>query len=512
MAQTINTNIASLTAQRNLASSQADAATSMQRLSSGLRINSAKDDAAGLAIASRLTSQINGLNQAVRNANDAVSVVQIAEGALVESGNILQRMRELAVQSANATNSSSDRSSLQTEVVQLKAELDRIATSTSFGETNLLDGTFTNKFFQVGADQGQTIGLSISSAKAADIGTSSALTFAGDFHSAQVSSSATQANNSSEIAAQTVTFQVGSTNTSFNIAADATAQTIASQVNANVDGIAATAKTVARLEVDAGAEASNKLDVDVNGVRLADIAFDDAAAFYNGLEAAVEANSALSHLTVNTDGANYVEIVDENGGDITFGIAAEDDSDTAVDIDVDAYSDTNANSGSSLDGIDGLTTLGYTTVTGDVDFTAEDSTLTYNLKSTVAQSATAGGVAGAANTNIAGTVASSTTTVNDISVASVSGANTAINVIDAALQTINDQRATLGATQNRLDQTVSNLTNVSENSQAARSRIMDADFAQETAALAKSQILQQAGISVLAQANAQPQNILALLQ
>src|SRR6056297_1856126 len=172
MALTINTNVASLNAQRNLGASQADLNKSMQRLSSGLRINSAKDDAAGLAFSDRMTAQIRGLNQAARNANDGISLAQTAEGALQESTNILQRMRELAVQSANDTNTDTDRTSLNNEVTQLKAELQRIAENTSFNGKNLLDGNLSSAVFPVGADAGQTIQFGIESAKTADLGTS----------------------------------------------------------------------------------------------------------------------------------------------------------------------------------------------------------------------------------------------------------------------------------------------------------------------------------------------------
>src|SRR5438128_7630484 len=160
MAQVINTNVLSLNAQRNLSTTGGQLATALQRLSSGLRINSAKDDAAGLAIADRFTSQINGLNQAARNANDGISLAQTAEGSLASIGDNLQRIRELSVQAANATNSASDRASLQLEVSQLTAEIDRVATQTAFNGTNLLDGSFTSKAFQVGANVGQTITVS----------------------------------------------------------------------------------------------------------------------------------------------------------------------------------------------------------------------------------------------------------------------------------------------------------------------------------------------------------------
>ncbi|MBP8037560.1 MAG: flagellin, partial [Desulfobulbus sp.] len=170
MALTINTNVASLNAQRNLAKSQGDLATSMQRLSSGLRINSAKDDAAGLAISDRMTAQIRGLNQAARNANDGISLAQTAEGAMQESTNILQRVRELAVQAANATNSASDRASLQAEVSQLLSELDRIATSTTFNNLTILDGSYAAQQFQVGPNAGDTISFGIRGVRADSMG------------------------------------------------------------------------------------------------------------------------------------------------------------------------------------------------------------------------------------------------------------------------------------------------------------------------------------------------------
>ncbi|MDH5693077.1 MAG: flagellin, partial [Gammaproteobacteria bacterium] len=170
MPSTINTNIMSLNAQRNLTRSQSGLATSLQRLSSGLRINSAKDDAAGLAIVSRFTTQIKGLETAVRNANDGVSLAQVAEGAMSEAGNMLQRIRQLAVQSMNATNSSSDRAAIQAEVGQLTAELDRIAKTTTFNGQNILDGSFGTALFQVGAEPGQSIVATTANFKASNYG------------------------------------------------------------------------------------------------------------------------------------------------------------------------------------------------------------------------------------------------------------------------------------------------------------------------------------------------------
>ncbi len=311
MAQTINTNLVSLNAQRNQSASQTSLATSMQRLSSGLRVNSAKDDAAGLAIAERMTSQVRGMNVAMRNANDAISLAQTAEGALGKISDNLQRMRELAVQSRNATNSDSDRASLQKEFAELQKEIGRTINNTTFNSKKLLDGSTGTMSFQVGA----------------------------------------------------------------------------------------------------GTTTDDRIDV--GGVDL-----------------------------VGT--ASRAQAVSSNAATSTADVV--------------------------------LTTL-----------------------ITAYASATEGIAIGGFDTG--GTVAATTT---DIDVA--------INVIDKALDRINDQRATFGAAQNRFEAVISNLQVSVENQSAARGRIMDADFAQETANLSRAQILQQAGNAMIAQANQMPQQVLKLLQ
>jgi len=532
MPQTINTNVASLNAQRNLNSSQSDANTALQRLSSGLRINSAKDDAAGLSISNRLTAQINGINQAIRNAGDGISVGQVAEGALSETGNILQRMRELAVQSANASNSGNDRAALQSEVAQLSAEIDRIANNTAFGDQKLLNGNFANQQFQVGANVGETISVSIASAQAADLGQLNSLAFTSAvFETGAVSSVATSANNESFIEEQTITFQTGPANdlTSYtvNVADNASAATIASGITANVANVSATAQTVVRITDDSSVfDATGTVDIDVNGVTLSGLAFDDIDGFASSLETAIEANSALSGLSVTTD-TGYIEIVDASGNDIEIGLSGYDAASfsglniTAISLSVDAYTDTAANSGSVItstsDGTLSETASAtgqtaaddFVTVSGSVSLNAQDDTLQYTVATNILFAA--GGVSASASAQ-AGTVTSLNLAVDDVDIGTVAGANQALQIIDAALAEVNSQRADLGAIQNRFESVISNLSNVSENSSAARSRIQDADFAQETANLARAQILQQAGISVLAQANAQPQNVLALLQ
>ena len=534
MAQTINTNIASLTAQRNLAASQKDAATAMQRLSSGLRINSAKDDAAGLAISNRLTSQINGINQAVRNANDAISVAQVAEGALAETSDILQRMRELSVQSANASNSAGDRAALQTEVAQLALEVDRIANATKFGETALLNGTFTSQNFQVGANVGESIGLSISSSKASALGQLNSLTFtSANFETGSVSTAASKANNESYTEAQTLTFAVGpagdTTDYSVLVADNASAADIAASITANVANVSASAQTVVRLTDDTTANlaAGDTVDMEVNGVALTGIDASSLANFFAAFETAVESNSSLSGLTVNS-ASGYAEVIDSAGNDITIGLTSINDAANASAMDfflsVDAWTDTAASgSGSAItstnsgsidstpSAVTGATAKDiFVTVSGTVSLFAQDSTLSHTITGSLDISSNTGGVAEA--TTATGTVTSLNLQVDDVDISTVAGAEQGMQIIDAAIAEINSQRATLGAVQSRFDSVVSNLMNVSENSSAARSRIMDADFAAETAQLAKTQILQQAGISVLAQANAQPQNVLALLQ
>jgi flagellin len=530
MAQVINTNIASLTAQRNLAASQQDAASAMQRLSSGLRINSAKDDAAGLAIANRLTSQINGINQAVRNANDGLSVAQVAEGALAETTDILQRMRELSVQSASASNSGNDRAALQSEIAQLSDEIDRIANNTAFGDQKLLNGTFVSQNFQVGANVGETIGVNIGSSQADSIGELNTLAFtSANFETGAASTAATAANNASFIDASTLTFTVGPSNntTDFTVtvADNASAADIASNITSNVANVSATARTVAEVAVGnatSNAATGDTVDISVNGVVLSGIAYDSVANFQAGLETAIEASSALAGLTVNST-ATTTEIIDESGNDIVLGLVGVNDATgttLVVDIDVESFTNTVANSGAAITSTNaailtdtpaanGQSTVDtFTTVTGTVSLTAQDSTLIYQVSSNLAT-----GSGGIANTTTqTGTVTSQNLQVDDIDISTVAGAEQGIQIIDAALTAITSQRADLGAVQSRFDSVISNLMNVSENSAAARSRIMDADFASETAQLAKSQILQQAGISVLAQANAQPQNVLALLQ
>ncbi|BCR06601.1 flagellin [Desulfuromonas versatilis] len=395
MALTINTNIASLNAQRNLSQSQNALGKSMQRLSSGLRINSAKDDSAGLAIANRMTAQIRGLNQASRNANDGISLAQTAEGALQESTNILQRMRELAVQSANDTNTTADRQSLQSEVDQLISELGRIADTTKFNGKALLDGSMTSAVFHVGADAGtsQTISFGINSAKAADLGTTAAAVATG------------------------------------------TAATAAT-VTVNTD-LVLTAK-------DAGA-AGNDISIEV-------------------------VQGASSSVAVS--GNAITVTADISGGSLTNSDLA-----ALINADTDASALVSATGGTTADAAVSATNLA----------SGADASADYDP-------------------------GTATTTMDAVDISSQSGANSAIASIDLALSDIDTIRGGLGAVQNRFESTIANLQNVSENLSAARSRILDADIAEETAAMTKNSILQQAGVAILAQANQAPNIAMSLLQ
>ena len=513
MGQVINTNMPSLAAQRALNSSQGDVQTALSRLSSGLRINSAKDDAAGLAISERFTSQIKGLNQAVRNANDAISLSQTAESALAGTTDLLQRARELAVQSANATNSTTDRTALQAEVTQLVAEIDRIANTTSFNGQKLLNGNFANKQFQVGAMANETVGVSVASAKSADLGSVTKLAF-NNFESTVAGAAAGTAD--SRRIAETLTFTVTETGkaavaTDVAIAENAESSAIAASINANVNGVVATASTAVRIG-NTNQAAGDTVALTINGQSLGVLAVGaDDTAFGATVATAIASNAALSGLTVTTD-SNGITLRDSSGADITVAAGAI----------VDGGGDANAVTVEGVDAAGGvlagtaavnLTASQGTKVSGDITFTtALAAGTTFQVKSDTIDTGAIMDAADNADTNEAGTPTVSTDKVSTLDISTAAGAQTAIGVLDTALATISSNRASLGAIQNRFDSIVSGLAVASDNQSAARSRIVDADFATETAKLTRGQILQQAGIAVLAQANAAPQNVLSLLQ
>ena len=475
MPQIINTNISSLTAQRNSNRTQTELSTAIARLSSGLRINSAKDDAAGLAIADRMTAQIRGLNQAARNANDGISLSQVAEGALGSVTGNLQRMRELAVQSANATNSASDRVALQQEVAQLAAEIDRVATQTQFNGLSLLDGSFAAQQFQVGANAGQTITVSsIASARASALGVYQGFNL--------TNQSIGTANN----AAQTLTVNVGGSGAVAlgSVAIDAKAQAAAIN-NGNITGLLATANAtnVAAGTSTAAATGAGSATYTVNGIAISIAGVNGAAASSSNRANAVAAINAQSAATgvIATDTGAGVSLSAADGRNISLGYAAGTFPGSAA-----------ADFG-----------LPATAITGG----------TLNI-SYAAPSGISGSVVFAQTNGLVGSTAigATGTAVAAIDIVSVIGANAALTAIDAALQTINGSRAALGAVQNRFSSTIENLQSASENLSASRSRIQDADFAMETAALSRAQVLQQAGTAMVAQANQLPNMVLQLLK
>lgn len=735
MGLSINTNVMSLNAQRNLGNSQNDLAKSMQRLSSGLRINSAKDDAAGLGISDRMTSQIRGLNQAVRNSNDGISLAQTAEGALQESTNILQRMRELAVQSANDTNSASDRQSLQAEVNQLKQEMTRIAETTQFNGKSLLDGSLSNAQFQVGANANQTISFSINSAKSVDLGNNSlttnnasgiesatysnvatatvasggagadltiaraaaltaqnitytlsngstgvaaltsgmsAVAAKGEIDNATgATSSATYTSNSVNIALATSSWLVGDsdeavlningadltitaagadTQAGFNadlgtaiglwntantattgvVLSQATAGTLTatSSTGANIeiqdfaqggsattatytnsaganvaltteayvqrasatysfaptDGVVSAVSNGTALGVAANTEglggigakntsgsnnvAAQSLTVVGNqGAKPVAVAAGDSAekiaaavntvAGDTGVTASAKTTATISSLSdngsismklqgTNTDAvtisatvlkndlSNLVSAINDQAGntgifanlsadkasieltqsagadikisDFEHGAAITDTGGTNTEVVQTVKITGNEGAGTTLS--DGGTTAEVdqtdsTIVGGEVKFNSSGG---FNVTSNIAAAGQSLFKSAAEGANV-----SELKSINNVDITSVQGASDAIESIDGAIAQIDTMRGELGAIQNRFESTISNLSNVSENLSAARSRILDADIAQETSAMTKNNILQQAGVSILAQANQAPQLALSLL-
>ncbi len=499
MALTVNTNIASLNTQRNLQSSSNSLATSMQRLSTGSRINSAKDDAAGLQISNRLTSQISGLNVAVRNANDGISLAQTAEGALQQSTNILQRMRDLSLQAANGSNDSVDRSALQKEVGALQSELSRIAETTTFGGRKLLDGSFGATAFQVGANSNETIDVTIGDASANKMGA---------YTSDKAGTASGIAGTAAGDANGTITVSANGKQTKVqDIVATDTASEIAKKINAAGTPVKASARTDAVIAKTAAAAVFDlKIEVFKTDTTAAKV---DSTIDLKGLtsfdQVVSAVNSSGSGISAKVNGNGTLEISSNDGATLKFtGAAFGADGTTAAaanSMTLQARSAEDSNK-------DNLGDLGPTT---PVDITAAAAPGFANGAVKLSSSA-AFSLTGTAVPKVTGEASGQLAKVSDVDVSSAYGAQNAIDVIDAAIAFIDSQRSDLGAVQNRFDNTISNLQSISENAEAARSRIKDTDFAAETATLAKNQVLQQAGTAILAQANQLPQAVLSLLR
>ena len=486
MASVINTNVSSLNAQKNLATTNNALQTSLQRLSSGLRINSAKDDAAGMAISSRMTAQINGLNQASRNANDGVSLSQTAEGAMAAIGDNLQRMRELAVQSVNATNSAVDRTTMDAEVQALSAEIDRVASQTAFNGVKVIDGSFAAQNFQVGANSGETIQVaSIASLRTSAMGATTSASLTG-----------ATLTGAAALGASDIGFQVGGTITMVNAAvngangkANTSAYSIANAINSVSAGVTATAGSTTVTNAltatggalaDTGTFTINSVTITIAAGALGNSGTTDEVNVMN----AINTTGQLTHGVLATDdGTGHIKLTAADGRNIVvagFGATV-----------------TAAKAGLGTAATAG-TTYGTVTLNSPTDFVIKGNNPTRagsNFTTDLGVSAVFNG-----------------STVSQLNVLSASTANSAIQTIDAALATVNNARAQMGAVQNRFMSAVSTIATTSENLSAARSRIQDADFAQETAALTRNQILSQAGTAMLAQANQLPQSVLSLLK
>jgi flagellin len=616
MPQFINSNISSLNSQRALNTSQSALSTSLERLSSGLRINSAKDDAAGLAISDRMTSQIRGMNQAVRNANDGISLAQTAEGALGSSSDNLQRIRELSIQSANATNSASDRKALNAEVNQLIAEIQRVGVSTQFNGQNLLDGSFQAAQFQVGANANQTISVSSAGSTTNLLGayqsTSTAVTssaFDGDtltINGVEVGvSAATSANGFTAASAaakataiNSKTAETGVTATATNsvtggaplgggglsngelvingvaigaVAADAVAVTQGRSAATAINAV--TNETGVTAEADASTGALTLTAADGRDIAITTNGTDPAtrqAATQNiqnatgidaadGVAATVNESAVLSFVAANegtgtgiTDndtialGGQTFEFVTTTGTGTTSGSVevlitgggTAADSVTALDTAITAETAAGRNSiTTSLASATNLTLtsnlLGLNTIAAGAAIAETTSINAGAITNGIAGGTTAGDDADAVTTRgtltlssaenfslggtdlaLAGLASASTslTKLESVDISTAAGANSAITILDGALSQISTQQADLGAIQNRFSSTIDNLAASVENLSSARSQIRDADFAAETAELSRNQILQQAGIAMLSQANSAPQNVLSLLQ
>jgi flagellin len=642
MAMVVNTNVMSLNAQRQLNKSQAAQNTSMERLSSGLRINSAKDDAAGLAISTGMESQTRGLNQAVRNANDGISMAQTAEGSMDEMTNILQRMRELGVQASNDTNSSSNRASIQKEVDQLYSELDRISSVTSFNGVKLLDGSTKSTSLQIGANSGETLSFSIKAVTTKDLNLN-AVSGLGELNGGRV-------NSAQAIAADQVT--INGVSMSAQAATDASGLEAMINAKKGLTGVTADAYNVVKSTGGLDGKLSAG-DLTINGTSLAATGdlkglVDEINLKVAGVTATIGENDSLQ--LSNTTGssiviagaaagkagltsdtyAGYVSLSSADGSEIKMGVGSAGTASVlqAVGFNASAGSDdvsggtvtttgVTANDNISINGVQlgaitgtsaadkafainslrdqtGVEASAKTevSISMSVSDAAADATLAVNgtvidlsaattLDSAIDLINKAGlaGVVASADkdtgkllltsqsgqdirlTAAAGTLSAAaldsaistgtitmkgqngrdvviTSNASDqaaqataltklgltdqggnetavgrgLSMATAANAGNSIERIDAALKQISDGRADLGAIQNRLTSTISNLSNVSQNLSAANSRIRDADFAAETSSMSKAQVLQQAGTAMLSQANASSQNVLSLLR
>ena len=500
----INSNVSALKAQANIAANSRKLDTAMERLSTGTRINSAKDDAAGLAISNKMTSQINGLNQAIRNANDGLSMVSTIEGSLAQTTNVLQRMRELAVQSASDSNGVEDRQFIQSEIVQMNSELDRISSQSRYNGLKVLDGSFTNKQLQIGANGNETISFNVSSASSSSLGVFESRQGTMGASAATAGAFATDPN-----IGQTLSISGSIGTASATIAVGASARDAAAQINNQTSntGVSAIATTKARIDTlsAAGAmtfsvsgknAASSPVTVSANVTSTSDLtAIADAfnlVSSQTGITAQLSSDKSGVLLT-QADGYD-IGLKSFTSGVATIkvtgmkGTATADDTNSGSQIQSAAVTLTSAGTNS-------------TAIKGDLDITANKA---FTVTTTTGTASTAFLASGAASGSL--------TAISTITAATQSGASQAIGVIDGAIAKVSSMRGDLGAISSRLEKTVDALTASSTNTSAARSRVQDADYSLETTNLSKAQIIAQASNAMLAQANQQPQMVLSLLK
>ncbi len=523
MALTLNTNIDSLVAQNNLSTSQAGLSQALTRLSSGLRINSAADDAAGLAISQRFTTQINGINQAINNANNAISEAQTTGGALTTIVNNLQSIRTLAVEAANGSNSASDRAALDQQVQQQIAEISRIASQTTFNGLSVLSGGAGVTNYQVGANVGNTISVNL----AQGVGANQIGAVASNL--SQVSGSATgggltiAVGNSSAVtigasSSYTTNASAGTGASAYKYQDAGSAYAQAAAINAaGVSGLSATAtnsQDVSFTNVGIGAAgtgtgaAPGAYALAVNGVTVYSNSTGSATVQASDLITAINSFSTQDGgITAAAGASGHIILTAADGSNIQLAQTFTPASGTTP----------GANTGgiTSIQGYNATTATDIGTATTETAATSFAAKAFYGQVSLSAgQNITLGGTTTdltALGYNSAGQTLTAAGTLQGQNVLTVNGANSTIEAVDSALTTVSQFQSQLGAVQNRFASTVQNLTTTAQNLTQSNSTIVNANFAQETANLTKNQVLEQAGISVLAQANSEPQLILKLL-
>lgn len=548
MALSVNTNITSLGVQKNLNKAADALSTSMNRLSSGLKINSAKDDAAGMQIANRLGNQVKGLNVAIANANNGVSIAQTAEGAMQESTNTLQRLRELALQASNGDKSDADRVSLQQEFTAKVGELTRTANTTTFGGRNLLDGSFNNVAFQIGADANQTISFGMTDISATGLkgSYSEAKTNGADMAGLTATSigSAVNASVTGTVAVKpTADISVKINGTDVALAKDATAADMAKAINdAGISGVSASADTAGKITLKSanadlvveGTDGAKALGVAEATTKAEDSLVPAGTITVNGEDLKIVGTEKVSDVVTSIASMAGIASAKLNNGRIE--ITSKDGSDVALSNKTSgalsalglapgtSQAKLQADTSISLNGVevkfkkgdtaDAIVSSINSASTGVTASKNSDGTLAlFADKDIVIADGSAGGGLKALGLDAGKTAAVTLeTTVSDLSVLTAASAQQAIQALDGAMQQIDSQRSQLGAVQNRFSSTVSNLQSIAQNSTAAKGRVEDADFAAETAELTKQQTLQQASTAILSQANQLPSSVLKLLQ